>query len=238
MTEPRAPTCDLIVPARNEADNIPPLLEAVPWEILRHVIVVDNGSTDRTGRLAEQGGAVVVKQKQRGYGAACLAGLAWIGGRENPPDLVGFVDADLADDPQHLVDLCLPITAGTADLVIACRHRKAEPGSLTTTQRFGNRLACTLIRWATGRRYHDVGPMRVVRYESLQQLAMSDPTWGWTVEMQFKAAVLGLRFTEIDVPYRRRRAGRSKISGSIIGSIRALTKIIATIGKLWWQHRG
>ena len=236
MGAPLDPTIDLVVPARNEAVNIPSLLESIPWSMLRHVVVVDNGSTDQTAWTARQGGAIVIQEKRRGYGSACLAGLAWIADCDEPPDLVGFVDADLADDPRHLVDLSRPITNGTADLVIACRQLHAEKGALTATQRFGNRLACLLIWMATGRRYRDIGPMRMVRYTSLKTLAMSDLTWGWTVEMQFKAAVTGLRFSEIDLPYHQRHAGKSKISGSVIGSIRAGVKIITTIGKLWWQH--
>ena len=136
MAAPLDPTIDLVVPARNEAVNIPSLLESIPWSMLRHVVVVDNGSTDQTAWTARQGGAIVIQEKRRGYGSACLAGLAWIADCDEPPDLVGFVDADLADDPRHLVDLSRPITNGTADLVIACRQLHAEKGALTATQRF------------------------------------------------------------------------------------------------------
>ena len=226
---------DLITPARNEEINITALLQALPWEVLRHVVVADNGSTDRTAELARAGGATVVHESQRGYGAACLAGLAWIESQGDSPDIVAFIDADLADDPAMLPELCRHIEEGQADLVIGSRHRLAQPGALTRTQRFGNLLACRLIRLITGQRYRDLGPMRAVRWSSLQSLEMSDRTWGWTVEMQFKAASQHLRIAEVDVPYRPRRAGTSKISGTIMGSVRAGYKILATIGKLWWR---
>ena len=224
---------DLIIPAFNEQPNIPVLLKQLPWDELRYVIVADNASTDRTAELARAGGAVVVSEPKRGYGAACLAGLAWIARQHQPPDIVGFIDADLSDDPKWLVRLCDPIGAGRADLVIACRNRHAEPGSLTAGQRFGNLVACGLIRLLTGKRFRDLGPMRVVRYSSLCAMHMSDRTWGWTVEMQFKAATMRLRTLDIDVPYRDRLAGVSKISGSFTISARAGARILFTILRLW-----
>ena len=228
---------DLIIPARNEQTNIGPLFDALPRTYFRHVIVANNGSTDRTAQLAAARGAVVVSEPTPGYGGACLAALAWIEGLGDPPEQVAFLDGDLSDDPARLPQLGAAIEADEADLVIGSRTRLAEPGALSAAQRFGNRLACALIRLLTGRRYTDLGPMRVVRYESLKRLNMTDRTWGWTVEMQYKAAILPLRTAEIDVPYRRRRSGRSKISGSIIGSIRAGRSIIVTILSLWWRQK-
>ncbi len=232
MAELGSHTIDLVVPARNEETNITAMMQALPAGVFRHVVVADNGSTDRTAELAREHGAVVVHESQPGYGAACLAGLKWIG-EQAPPDVVAFLDADLADDPAHLPSVCNPISQGEADMVIGTRVRLAEPGALDPHQRFGNWLACRLIGLTTGRRYRDLGPMRAVSWSALQQLAMADRTWGWTVEMQFKAARQNLRVVEIDVPYRQRRSGKSKISGSLIGSARAGTKIIATIFKLW-----
>lgn len=232
-------TVDLIIPARDEAESIPGLVEAVralAWPELRHVLLVDNGSTDRTADLARAGGLVVVDEPRRGYGAACLAGLAWIAAR-TPPDAVAFLDADLSDDPAQLPRLAQPVLAGETDLAIGSRTRLAEPGALDPHQRFGNALASGLMAVATGRRYRDLGPMRVIRWDALQALQMRDRTWGWTVEMQFKAATRDLRIDEIDVPYRPRRAGRSKISGSIAGSARAGAKIIGAIAHLWWTER-
>lgn len=242
---------DLIIPARNEELNIPALLDAIPRELLRHIIVVDNGSTDGTAQLAHRGGAVVVREEQRGYGAACLAGLRWLEAKATEaesrlvsstedaalPDIVAFLDADLADDPTMLPKVVQAIVDGEADLVIASRPRRAEPGALTMTQRVGNAVSCRMIRLLTGVRYTDLGPMRAVRWSSLERMAMADRTWGWTVEMQYKAASLGLRTREIETPYRRRHAGKSKISGSIVGSAKAGWKIITTILHLWLRDR-
>lgn len=224
---------DLIVPARNEAPNIPALfdaLQALPTGTARRVVVADNGSTDATADLAAARGALIATEPKPGYGGACLAGLARLA--EDPPDVVGFLDADLADDPAQLPRLIAPIADGEADLVIGSRRKLAESGALDPHQRFGNALACALLRLTTGRRYTDLGPMRLVTWDALQRLDMRDTTWGWTVEMQFKAARLGLRVVEIDVPYRKRHAGVSKISGSLKGSARAGVKIIGTIAGL------
>jgi glycosyltransferase involved in cell wall biosynthesis len=239
MTETNSPAIDLIIPARDEESNIVALLDAVPTGFFRHVIVADNGSTDRTAALAREHGATVVYEAQPGYGAACLAGLKWIEnlGDGRAPLVVAFVDADLADDPAELPGLSEPITGGRADMTIGTRANLALPGALDPHQRFGNWLACRLIAAGTGRRYRDLGPMRVVRWRSMTELNMQDRTWGWTVEMQYKAARLGLRVVEIDVPYRKRRSGKSKISGSLIGSVRAGGKIISTIVGLWWADR-
>ncbi len=242
MTEQRDPNpaagiVDLVIPARNEASNIPALLAALPRESLRHVVIADNGSTDDTAALARAGGAVVVSEPQPGYGAACLAALAWIAQQPTPPGVVAFLDADLADDPAQLPAVCAPLLADEADLVIGCRPRFAQPGALTPVQRFGNALSCTLIRWLTGVRFHDLGPLRAMRYARLVELAMADRTWGWTVEMQYKAAAGRLRCVELDVPYRRRRAGKSKISGNLLGSWRAGWKILATLAHLRLTYR-
>ena len=242
MTEFQPQAVNLIVPARDEQENIAPLLAALSRTALGQVIVVDNGSRDRTGELARAGGAVVVTEPQRGYGAACLAGLEWIRQQNQsrvcpPPVAVAFIDADLADDPDQLPRLCQPILNGEADLVIGSRVNLADKGALDPHQRFGNTLACWLIYLTTGKRYRDLGPMRVVRWRSLEQLHMADRTWGWTVEMQFKAAKMGLGIVEMDVPYRRRRAGKSKISGSLIGSFGAGVKILSTIALLWWRRK-
>lgn len=236
MNDPNRLTADLIIPALNEQDNIPALLAAVPSARLRHILVVDNGSTDRTAELARSGGAVVVQEVRRGYGSACLAGLAWIASNGPPPDAVAFVDADLADDPTILPRMFETMGQKDIDLMIGSRRKLAGPGSLTVSQCVGNFIACRSLRLLTGQQYSDLGPMRVIRWESLQRLNMSDRTWGWTVEMQYKAAAQSMRILEVDVPYRARQAGTSKISGSIIGSVRAGYKILATLAKLWWCY--
>ncbi len=231
------PVVDLVIPALNEEANVLALLAAVPRRCLRHVVLADNGSTDHTAERARAGGAVVVHEPRRGYGSACLAGLRWIADQGQPPHIVAFLDADLADDPTLLPSLLEPIATDRADLVIASRLKHAEPGALTTPQRLCNTLSCAAIRLATGCRVTDLGPMRAIRWASLQQLHMQDTTWGWTVEMQFKAAAYGLRVTQIDAPYRRRHAGKSKISRSLTGSVRAGCKITTTLARLWWQTR-
>jgi hypothetical protein len=144
---------------------------------------------------------------------------------------VVIFDADLADDPQHLLDVVDPVLAGEADLVLADRTTHAEPGSLTPTQHFGNWLARTLIAGLTGHHYKDLGPMRAMRYETWLSLELEDPTWGFNVEIQIKAARRGFRIIEIPLPYRRRQAGSSKISGTLIGSVRAGYRILATIAR-------
>ena len=247
-----AAVCDVVIPARNEAANLPALVEALrPLRdagVIRQVVLCDNGSTDGTGQLAADAGFVVVTESRPGYGGACLRALAWLEGADGLGGALGrlsdpaggvavaFLDADLADDPGHLPRLLEPIAAGTADLVLG-RRVPEQRGALDPHQRFGNRLACVLLRLTTGQRYRDLGPMRVVRWEALRVLDMRDRTWGWTVEMQFKAATRGLRIVELDVPYRRRRAGVSKISGSLRGSVKAGVVILRTIGGLWWAER-
>ncbi|NBC11307.1 MAG: glycosyltransferase [Planctomycetes bacterium] len=234
------PPAALIIPARNEAPNIPGLFDALrdlPPGTVDPIVLCDNGSTDDTAALARPRGATIVRESRPGYGGACLAGLRHLASQPRPPAAVAFLDADLADDPAELPRLLAPIHRGEADLVIGSRHRLAEPGALDPHQRFGNRLACGLLRLSTGRRYTDLGPMRALSWEALQRLDMRDMTWGWTVEMQFKAAKRGLRVIEIDVPYRKRHAGASKISGSLVGSWKAGTKIIGTIARLWWSER-
>lgn len=227
---------DLVIPARNEAENLPALIaaiDAVRGEAnIRRVVLADNGSTDATAQLARQGGFEVVFEQQPGYGAACLAALKHLS--TDPAEMVAFLDADLADDPAQLPRLTEPIAQGSADLALGQRQKLAEPGALDPHQRFGNWLAVSLLRAITGHAYRDLGPMRVIRWRSLEKLAMADRTWGWTVEMQYKAARYGLRLAEIDVPYRKRHAGQSKISGSLVGSFKAGTKIITTLAYLWW----
>ncbi|MEM6334102.1 MAG: glycosyltransferase family 2 protein [Planctomycetota bacterium] len=235
---------DLVIPAYNEAANVGALFDALEDIVgeeraVRRVILVDNRSTDGTGELAAARGATVVREERAGYGAACLAGIAAaVSGEVGPPMAIAFLDADLSDDPAELPRLIEPVLAGEADLALGQRGRLAERGALEPHQRFGNALACFLMWAATGRRYRDLGPMRVVTVAALERLEMADMTWGWTVEMQHKAATRGLMVVEIDVPYRNRHAGESKISGSVVGSYRAGVKIISTIGRLWWGERG
>jgi glycosyltransferase involved in cell wall biosynthesis len=199
------------------------------------IIVVDNGSTDRTADVAVSAGATVVPEPERGYGAACLKGLALIGGLidsgQPPPQVIVFLDADYSDDPGVLPDLVQPIFAGAADFVLGSRLLgQREPGAMPPQSVFGNRLACLLMRVLFGIRYTDLGPFRAIDYRRLTELGMTDRNFGWTVEMQIKAARHGLRTIEVPVPYRC-RIGQSKISGTVWGSIRAGYKILFLIAK-------
>lgn len=212
----------VVIPALDEAETLPLVIRAIPP--VHRVVVADNGSIDGTGDVARACGAEVVRAPRRGYGTAVQAGLNRL--RADPPDVVVVLDADLADPPERLPDLVAPIASGRADLAISDRTRTAEPGALTPVQRWGNRLATVLITGVTGARYRDMGPFRAIRWDALERLEMRDPTWGWNVEMQIKAARHGLRVVEVPLPYRARERGASKIAGSLRGAARAGYRIL------------
>lgn len=219
------PRISVVIPALNEEGSLPLVLVALPEALVTEVIVVDNGSTDATARVAAEHGARVVAEPVRGYGAACLAGIA----AAEAPDIVAFVDADYSDRPEELADVLAPLLAGDADLVIGSRTLgRRERGALLPHARFGNALATALIRLFFGVRFTDLGPFRAIRAGALASLRMRDRDFGWTVEMQVKAARQGLRCVEVPVSYRR-RVGRSKISGTIRGTLGASRKILGTI---------
>jgi len=218
---------DAVVPALDEAAAIGGVIDSLPPGLIRRIVVCDNGSRDGTGDVARARGATVVREERRGYGSACLAGLAVM--RRDPPEAVLFLDADGSDDPRDAVALLAPIAEGRADLVIGSRTLgRREPGALLPQARFGNWLATGLIHRFYGARWTDLGPFRAVRWSALERLAMRDPDFGWTVEMQVKAARAKLRSFEVPVSYRR-RIGRSKISGTLTGATRAGAKILGTI---------
>lgn len=236
--------CDLadvtvIIPAFNEEASLPLVLGDVPK--VGRVIVVNNGSTDGTAATAFAYGATVVHEPRRGYGSACLRGLAaieeLIEAGEPPPRIVVFLDADYSDHPDLLPSLIEPIQDGRADFVLGSRLLgEREPGAMPPQSLYGNRLACFLMRVLFGARYTDLGPFRAIEYQALVDLDMADRNFGWTVEMQIKAVRSRLRWIEVPVPYRR-RIGQSKISGTITGTLKAGTKILYTIAKYGLMHR-
>lgn len=205
------------------------------------VIVVDNRSTDHTAAVARAAGAEVVTEPRAGYGRACLAGIAHVATGPAPHAVV-FLDADASDDPDDLAAVVGPVLAARADLVIGSRvlgqrDGRTEPGALLPQARWGNSLACALMRARWGARFTDLGPFRAIHYPALIGLGMADETFGWTVEMQVRAVRAGLRCVEVPVAYRR-RIGRSKITGTLNGTVRAGIKILWTIGRHAVQRGG
>jgi glycosyltransferase involved in cell wall biosynthesis len=223
----------VVIPALNEEDSIGEVLRHVPPHLVSHVIVCDNASTDRTAEVAAAHGAIVVRESERGYGAACLRALEEA--HKYAPDVIVFIDADYSDFPEEMSLLVAPILDETADMVIGSRSLgdrlgKVEKGAFLPQARFGNWLATTLIRLIWGVRFSDLGPFRAIRWNALERLQMRDRNFGWTVEMQIKAAQHHLRCTEIPVSYRA-RIGHSKITGTIKGTILAGYKILWTIAR-------
>jgi len=225
------PDIRVIIPAFNEENAVGFVIDEIPKDMVSEIIVVDNGSTDDTFEQAQSRGATTLREPERGYGNACLRGIVHLASSKNQPDIVVFLDGDHSDFPGQMSNLVQPVIDGQADLVIGSRVLgQREKGSMTVQQRFGNRLATGLIKLIYRVKYTDLGPFRAIRYESLLVLDMQDRTYGWTVEMQLKAARLNLRTVEIPVDYRR-RIGTSKVSGTVKGTIGAGYKIIYTIFK-------
>ena len=231
---------DVIIPAYNEEGAIGDVVRALPRSHVRDVIVCDNDSTDATAERAAEAGALVVPAPGRGYGNACLVGLDYIRQRATPvdayveskplPDVVAFVDGDGSDYPEQLPLLLAPIRLQSADLVIGSRALgQRERGAMQPHQIFGNWLATTLIRWFWQENFTDLGPFRALTWSALERIDMQDRDFGWTVEMQVKAAKLKLHCVEVPVNYRRRAHGVSKVSGSLRNSFRAGDKILRTI---------
>ncbi|MEO1526752.1 MAG: glycosyltransferase family 2 protein [Planctomycetota bacterium] len=227
----------VIIPARNEAASIGKVLEDLPDA--RLIIVANNGSIDETPEIAKAHGCLVVDEPVAGYGRACLAGLAALESSEDHSEItiVAFADADYSDHVHQLKKLIEPIANDEADFVLGSRMMgEREPGAMPLQATLGNRLACFLMNLVWRTNYTDLGPFRAMNYEQFRALEMNDTNFGWTVEMQVKASIAGLRILELPVPYRR-RIGVSKISGTISGTIRAGYKILFTIAKYAWLTR-
>jgi glycosyltransferase involved in cell wall biosynthesis len=226
------PIIDVIIPAYNEEKSIPKVIAEIP-EFVRHIVVANNNSTDQTQRAAEEAGAKVVFEPQKGYGKACLTAMDWIKKQEIQPDIVVFLDGDYSDYPEEMKGLVQPILDGKADMVIGSRALgQRESGSMTLPQVFGNWLATTMMKYMQGAKFSDLGPFRAIVWRKLLDLNMVDQNFGWTIEMQIKAHKAGLRYSEVPVNYRK-RIGVSKVSGTVKGVIGAGYKIIFTIFRYW-----
>jgi glycosyltransferase involved in cell wall biosynthesis len=230
---PRGETV-VVIPVLNEEASIGKVLADIPRAGILEVIVVDNGSDDRTAEVAARAGATVLAEPRRGYGRACMTGIARA--VERRAEIVAFLDGDYSDYPEDLVEVLRPVREGECELVIGSRVLgERQPGAMLPQGLFGNWLATRLIRLFWGVRFTDLGPMRAIRTEALKRLAMREPAYGWTVEMQIKAARAGLRSREVPVRYRR-RIGQSKVTGTLSGTVKAGTRILFVIVRSFFSR--
>jgi glycosyltransferase involved in cell wall biosynthesis len=226
-----APLIDVEIPAFNEENAVGQVIDDLPKHLLRHIVVCDNGSSDNTAQQVLDRNAIVVYEARKGYGSACLKALSYIRDSEPLPAIIVFLDADYSDKGEELIDLVQPIIEDQYEMVIGSRVLgQGEKGALTQPQRYGNALATFLIRLIYGVRYTDLGPFRAITFSALEKLEMSDPDYGWTVEMQIKAARQKLKLKEVPVSYRK-RIGHSKVSGTLKGVFMAGYKIL---GLIFW----
>jgi len=227
------PHIAVIIPAFNEENSVGKVVQDIPKDWVKEIIVANNNSNDSTPINARAAGAIVVDEPIQGYGNACLKGMAYLVEHNITPDIVVFLDADYSDFPKQLIDLVQPIINDNVDMVIGSRALgDKEKSSMTPQQIFGNWLATFLIKHLYKVEFTDLGPFRAIRYDSLLKLKMQDKTYGWTVEMQVKAAKQNMKCTELPVDYRV-RIGKSKVSGTLKGTIMAGYKIITTIFKYY-----
>ncbi|CAN5629601.1 glycosyltransferase family 2 protein [soil metagenome] len=229
---PSFPSVVALIPALNEAASLPGVMAGLRAEGVHRILVVDNGSTDATAAVAREGGATVVREPQRGYGMACLTGIQAL--TSAPPHAVLFLDGDQSDDPAAISRILHPILDGTADLVVGARRGRGDAG---LAQRGGTHLVVTLARLLHGVRLADLGPFRVIRWDTLQSLGMDDRTWGWTLQMQLRAHHMGFRVHEEEVVRRPRAGGKSKISGSLLMSLRVGMRMFWTLLREWLLRR-
>ncbi|MFT5167834.1 MAG: glycosyltransferase involved in cell wall biosynthesis [Saprospiraceae bacterium] len=228
------PVIDVIIPAYNEEHSIGNVVRDIPKDLVRDILVCNNASTDNTATVASENGAIVLDQPQKGYGSACLKGIEYLKAKKpsEQPDIVIFLDGDYSDHPEEMPLLVRPIVEDHIDMVIGSRAiGDLETGAMMPQQIFGNWLATNLIRLFYRYHFTDLGPFRAIRYDKLIEIDMKDPDFGWTVEMQVKAAKYKLKCTEVPVTYRK-RIGISKVSGTLRGTVLAGHKILWTIFKL------
>lgn len=229
------PKVSVVIPALNEEEPIGDVVRAVPRDIASEVIVVDNGSADRTVDKAREAGARVVSEPRRGYGRACRAGVDAV---SPDAEIVVFLDGDGSDCPELMSRLVDPISEGRCDFVIGSRTRgRREPGSMNFQQVFAGRAAGWLLRALYGVRYTDMCPFRAIRRDALDSLGMREETYGWNLEMQMRSARAGLRILEVPVDHRRRAGGESKVSGTLRGTALAGTRILYTVARIATERR-
>jgi len=232
MKKTAFPIIDVIIPAYNEEDSIQHVVNDIPKSLVREIVVCNNNSSDQTANRARSVGATVVDQPLPGYGHACLKGLEHLGQKSELPEIVVFLDGDYSDHPEEMQILIDKMQNEKLDMVIGSRALgDLDAGAMMPQQVFGNWLATMLIKLFYKYEFTDLGPFRAVTYEALQKINMQDTDFGWTVEMQVKAAKLKLNCAEVPVSYRK-RIGVSKVSGTIKGTILAGHKILWTIFKL------
>jgi len=223
------PIITVIIPAYNEEQAIGKVISDIPRDIVQNIVVVNNNSSDRTASVAEEAGAIVLHEKRKGYGWACLKGIREC--KALKTDLIVFMDGDYSDYPEEIPKVIAPIIEKDLDMVIGSRVKgNREKGSLTPQQIFGNWLATKLIRLFYGGVFTDLGPFRAIKLEALEKLQMSDKTYGWTIEMQIKAVKKKLKYCEVAVNYKK-RIGVSKVSGTVKGTVLAGIKIIFAVFK-------
>jgi len=225
----------VIIPAYNEALSIKKVITKIP-SLADEILVINNGSTDETQIKAISAGATVLNEPKKGYGHACLCGINYFNNLTEPPEIIVFLDGDYSDYPEDLNEIIKPILEDQIDFVVGSRVKsKRERGSMTPQQIFGNELASVLIRILYGGNFSDLGPFRAIKLEVLNKLEMQDKTYGWTVEMQLK--ILGNKFTYCEVPVRyKKRIGKSKVSGTLVGTVMATIKILGWIFKYYFKN--
>ena len=226
----------VIIPAFNEEKSIPYVLNDIP-SFVNLVVVCDNSSTDKTSEISKSLGAKVVFEKRRGYGNACLKAISYLKNLKDKPEIVVFIDGDYSDDPQQMKKIIGPIINEGYDFVLGARTKKLrDKHSMTAHQIFGNWLACFLMKIFFDSTFKDLGPFRAITWDKLMLLNMQDKTFGWTIEMQIKALIRNYKYKEVAVKYKK-RIGKSKISGTLMGSILAGKKILYLIFKYYFKKK-